>query len=116
VDDFWAVLQHTDVRHVLRNPKLFSSQLRGTQIHDPATAEDPRDVRRIVLNLGEPDHPRLRSLLTRAFTPRADRADPEAETGGRGGRSRRVQLRRRRRPRTSRSSPAPRAGRPDLYA
>jgi cytochrome P450 len=34
VDDFWAVLGHSDVRYVLRNPRLFSSQLGGTQIRD----------------------------------------------------------------------------------
>ena len=37
VDDFWAVLRHADVRRVLRDPGLFSSQLGGTQIRDPAT-------------------------------------------------------------------------------
>jgi len=71
VDDFWAVLRHADVRQVLRDPGLFSSQLGGTQIRDPASAADLAYVRRMMLNMDPPEHGRLRGLLTRAFTPRA---------------------------------------------
>lgn len=71
VDDFWAVLRHADVRRVLRDPALFSSQLGGTQIRDPASAEDLAYVRRMMLNMDPPEHARLRGLLTKAFTPRA---------------------------------------------
>ena len=71
VDDFWAVLRHAEVRHVLRNPQLFSSHLGGTQIRDPATPADLRYVQRMMLNSDPPDHTRLRGLLSRAFTPRA---------------------------------------------
>ena len=68
---FWAVLRHADVRHVLRSPELFSSQLGGTQVRDPATPADLAYVRRMMLNLDPPEHSRLRGLLTKAFTPRA---------------------------------------------
>jgi cytochrome P450 len=71
VDDFWAVLRHAEVRGVLRDPALFSSQLGGTQIRDPATSSDLAYVRRMMLNMDPPEHGRLRGLLTRAFTPRA---------------------------------------------
>lgn len=71
VDDFWAVLRHADVRTVLRDPSLFSSQLGGTQIRDPASAADLAYVRRMMLNMDPPEHGRLRGLLTKAFTPRA---------------------------------------------
>ncbi|SFW90998.1 cytochrome P450 [Amycolatopsis australiensis] len=71
VDDFWAVLRHADVRRVLRDPGLFSSQLGGTQIRDPATEADLAYVRRMMLNMDPPEHGRLRGLLTKAFTPRA---------------------------------------------
>ena len=71
IDDFWAVLRHAEVRQVLRDPQLFSSNLGGTQIRDPATPEDLRYVRRMMLNTDPPDHSRLRGLLSRAFTPRA---------------------------------------------
>ncbi|HEY3482958.1 MAG TPA: cytochrome P450, partial [Streptomyces sp.] len=71
VDDFWAVLRHADVRRVLRDPGVFSSQLGGTQIRDPATSADLAYVRRMMLNMDPPEHGRLRGLLTKAFTPRA---------------------------------------------
>jgi cytochrome P450 len=68
---FWAVLRHADVKHVLRNPQVFSSQLGATQIRDPATPEALAYVRRMMLNLDPPEHSRLRGLLAKAFTPRA---------------------------------------------
>ncbi len=68
VDDFWAVLGHAEVKQVLRNPAVFSSQLGGTQIRDAA---DLAYVRRMMLNMDPPEHGRLRGLLTKAFTPRA---------------------------------------------
>jgi cytochrome P450 len=68
---FWAVLRHADVKHVLRNPRVFSSQLGATQIRDPATHTALTYVRRMMLNLDPPEHSRLRGLLTKAFTPRA---------------------------------------------
>ena len=68
VDDFWAVLGHAEVRRVLRDPGVFSSQLGGTQIRDAA---DLAYVRRMMLNMDPPEHGRLRGLLTKAFTPRA---------------------------------------------
>ncbi|WP_086786719.1 cytochrome P450 [Crossiella equi] len=67
---FWAVLRHAEVKHVLRTPALFSSQLGATQIRDPATPEDLAYVRRMMLNLDPPEHGRLRGLLAKAFTPR----------------------------------------------
>ncbi|GAA4017353.1 cytochrome P450 [Allokutzneria multivorans] len=70
-EGFWVVLGHAEVRRVLRDPKVFSSQLGATQIRDPATPEDLRYVRRMMLNLDPPEHTRLRGLLTKAFTPRA---------------------------------------------
>lgn len=71
VGDFWAVLRHAEARHVLRTPKTYSSHLGGTQVRDPATPEDLRYVRRMMLNQDPPEHGRLRGLLTKAFTPRA---------------------------------------------
>ncbi|MGX7828767.1 cytochrome P450 [Actinokineospora sp. 24-640] len=71
VGDFWAVLRHAEARHVLRTPKTYSSHLGGTQVRDPATPEDLRYVRRMMLNQDPPEHGRLRGLLAKAFTPRA---------------------------------------------
>ena len=81
---FWAVLRHADVKHVLRQPEVFSSQLGATQIRDPATPEALAYVRRMMLNLDPPEHSRLRGLLTRAFTPRAiARLESKIETWAR---------------------------------
>ncbi|MDQ3404048.1 MAG: cytochrome P450 [Actinomycetota bacterium] len=68
---FWAVLRHAEVRHVLRSPRVFSSQLGATQIRDPATPAALAFVRQMMLNQDPPDHSRLRGLLTAAFTSRA---------------------------------------------
>lgn len=68
---YWLVLRHADVSRVLRDPATFSSALGGTQIRDPATEEDLRFVRRMMLNMDPPEHSRLRGMLARSFTPRA---------------------------------------------
>ncbi|GAA4242471.1 cytochrome P450 [Actinomadura meridiana] len=71
---FWAVFRHADVKHVLRSPDLFSSNLGATQIRDPDTPEDLAFVRAMMLNQDPPDHSRLRRIVAAAFTPRAVRA------------------------------------------
>jgi len=68
---FWLVLRHADVESVLRQPRLFSSWLGGTQIRDPATPAALGYVRHMMLNMDPPEHSRLRQLLARSFTPRA---------------------------------------------
>jgi cytochrome P450 len=68
---FWLVLRHADVESVLKQPRLFSSWLGATQIRDPASPEALGYVRRMMLNMDPPEHARLRTLLSRSFTPRA---------------------------------------------
>jgi cytochrome P450 len=68
---YWLVLHHADVERVLTEPVVFSSALGGTQIRDPASVEDLRYVRRMMLNMDPPEHSRLRRMLARSFTPRA---------------------------------------------
>jgi len=71
---YWAVFGHADVKHVLRSPELFSSNLGATQIRDPDTPEDLEFVRAMMLNQDPPGHSRLRRIVAAAFTPRAVRA------------------------------------------
>jgi cytochrome P450 len=71
---YWAVFGHADVRHVLRTPEAFSSQLGATQIRDPDTATDLEFARAMMLNQDPPAHSRLRKIMADAFTPKAIRA------------------------------------------
>ena len=68
---FWLVLRHADCMAVLKNTKVFSSQLGGTQLRDPDTPEDLAYVRQMMLNMDPPRHTRLRRLLINTFTSRA---------------------------------------------
>jgi len=66
---FWAITRYDDVRWVLRTPEVFSSSLGATQIRD-ADAEDLPFIRRMILNMDPPEHQRVRTLVTGAFTRR----------------------------------------------
>ncbi len=68
---FWLVLRHGECTAVLKNAKLFSSQLGGTQLRNPATSDDLAYVHKMMLNMDPPDHTRLRRLLINAFTSKA---------------------------------------------
>lgn len=70
---FWAVTRHEDVARVLKDSSTYSSYLGATQIRDPDPADLPF-IRRMMLNQDPPHHRRLRTLVSRAFTPkRVDR-------------------------------------------
>ncbi len=71
---YHLVLEHALVTEVLRDPDRFSSALRGTQVSDPASAEDLRYVQQMMLNMDPPEHSRLRRMVARSFTPRAVRS------------------------------------------
>ena len=68
---YWAVLSHGETRKVLRDSTTFSSHFGGTQLRDPARAEDLTFVRQMMLNQDPPEHNRLRGLLSKAFVPGA---------------------------------------------
>lgn len=70
---FWLITRHAEVMRVLKNARLFSSWLGGTQLRDPATPEDLDYVRQMMLNMDPPEHTRLRRLLINSFTPSAVR-------------------------------------------
>ena len=71
---YHLVLSHRLVQQVLKDPATFSSAAGGTQIRDPASASDLAYVQRMMLNMDPPEHSRLRTMISKSFTPRAVRA------------------------------------------
>ncbi|MDT5007957.1 MAG: hypothetical protein QOJ24_5133 [Mycobacterium sp.] len=67
VRGFWAVGTHRDVTDISRRPEEFSSG-QGTQIFDQ-TAE-MREYRGSIIDMDDPEHMRLRKIVSRGFTPR----------------------------------------------
>lgn len=70
---FWFVTRHPEVQQALKSARIFSSQVGGTQLRDPATPDDLAYVQQMMLNMDPPDHTRLRRMLINAFTSRAIR-------------------------------------------
>ena len=66
---FWVISKYEDLKHVSRNPKLFSSFEGGTNIEDRGPEELPR-LRAIMLNMDPPQHVKYRRLVQKGFTPR----------------------------------------------
>jgi cholest-4-en-3-one 26-monooxygenase len=85
-DGYWVVTRHSDVQYVSRHSDLFSSEAKGALIRHPrpVTDEDLALQRLIMLNLDPPAHTRLRSIVSRGFTPRAIGSLREALTARAG--------------------------------
>jgi cytochrome P450 len=64
---FWAVGSHRDVADISRRPDDFGSG-QGTQIFDQ-TAE-MREYRGSIIDMDDPEHMRLRKIVSRGFSPR----------------------------------------------
>jgi cytochrome P450 len=67
VRGFWAVGTHRDVTDISRRPAEFCSG-HGTQIFDQ-TAE-MREYRGSIIDMDDPEHQRLRKIVSRGFSPR----------------------------------------------
>jgi cytochrome P450 len=66
---FWAVTKYDDLRHVSRNPQLFSSEVGGTGLREPSPEERMGSMV-IMLNMDPPRHVKFRRIVQRGFTPR----------------------------------------------
>jgi cytochrome P450 len=64
--DFWALSRFADVEAASRNPKVFSSA-HGTVLE--LMSDHPIDMSMMIF-MDPPSHTRMRSLVSRAFTPR----------------------------------------------
>jgi len=66
-DGYRAVVRHEDIWHVSRNPKMFCSG-EGTNIGD--TGQEMNEFFGSMINMDDPKHFRLRSIVSKGFTPR----------------------------------------------
>jgi cholest-4-en-3-one 26-monooxygenase len=66
---FWCITKYEDLKHVSRNPQLFSSWIGATNIHTPPP-EGLERTRMIMLNMDPPQHVKFRRIVQRGFTPR----------------------------------------------
>ena len=68
---FWLLTRHDDIRHVSRNPKVFSSSY-GFKAQDDSYERMGPDIdaamRKIIISIDPPDHSAMRSLLMPFFT------------------------------------------------
>ncbi len=70
---FWAVSSHADVSAVSKNSVDFSSQENGAIIRfAPDMTRDQVELQSVMLiNQDPPDHTKIRSIISRGFTPRS---------------------------------------------
>jgi methyl-branched lipid omega-hydroxylase len=64
---YWAVTRHDDIWHVSRNPKLFCSG-QGSNIGD--LPQEMNEFFGSMINMDDPKHFRLRSIVSKGFTPK----------------------------------------------
>ena len=72
---FWCITKWDDLRHVSRNPLLFSSEVGGTMMRDMEAEQQERAREMgqrfpIMLNMDPPRHVKFRRIVQRSFTPR----------------------------------------------
>jgi len=74
--DHWVVTRHGDIRHIFRNPPLFSAQNANAPLRPPCahavkalTDGGWRSVPTLA-NVDPPEHTRVRKIANAAFTPR----------------------------------------------
>jgi cholest-4-en-3-one 26-monooxygenase len=69
---FWAITKHADILAISKNSKEFSTNKNGTIIRfGPDMTREQVDLQSVILiNQDPPDHTKLRSVVSRGFTPR----------------------------------------------
>jgi cholest-4-en-3-one 26-monooxygenase len=72
-DGYWVVTRHVDVREVSRNSDVYSSWENSAIIRfSPEITREKIELQRfLMLNVDPPHHTKLRSIVSRGFTPRA---------------------------------------------
>jgi cytochrome P450 len=67
---FWAITKYADIRAISRQPKLFSSALKGVMMGE-ADEANLAASRQMMLVMDPPQHDRFKLLVSRGFTPKA---------------------------------------------
>ncbi|MDG3011494.1 cytochrome P450 [Rhodococcus sp. D2-41] len=72
-EGYWAVTRHADVREVSHHNEIYSSWQNTAivRFEDDLPRENIDMQRAIMLNKDEPEHTKLRRIVSRGFTPRA---------------------------------------------
>lgn len=70
-EGFWVVSRHADANAVQRDPVTFSSDRAGIREKGGTAIKDERTAGTMLNQTDDPQHHRLRTLVTRGFTPRA---------------------------------------------
>lgn len=68
-EGFWVVSRYDDIEHVFRNPELFSSEKGPTRPFGGTTLLDDPAAGKMMIQMDNPKHARLRALVTSGFTP-----------------------------------------------
>jgi len=66
---YWALTRYADIMHVSRHADLFSSEHGGTNIGD--IPQEMAEFLGSIINMDDPRHKKLRSLVNSGFTPKA---------------------------------------------
>jgi len=68
-EDYWCITKHADLKHISKNPLLYSSEEQSALPRDPNPEGLPL-LRQIMLNMDPPRHRIYREIINKAFTPR----------------------------------------------
>src|SRR5271170_3773057 len=69
-EGFWVVTRHADVLAVSRDSELFSSARNTASAFETVPAERLTLLQQTLINMDPPQHTRLRTIVSRLFTPR----------------------------------------------
>ena len=69
---YWAITRQAHLKEVNRQADLFSSNARGTQMHEPDFDNPMTQAMNqgLMIELDAPKHTRFRRIVSRGFTPR----------------------------------------------
>jgi len=70
VDEVWVLTRAEEIQRVSDDPDTFSSQFGGVVLRAERSPQVRRVSSGVFINMDDPDHRRLRSMVAKAFTPK----------------------------------------------